>query len=57
MIWGSILGWPTAAARRLCRGWRVNDGLGADVLRHEIAMLAQAVTRSLDLDDDGVMEV
>jgi hypothetical protein len=56
MIWGSIFGWPTAAARRLCRDWRVNDGLGADVLWHEIGMLAQALTRSLDLDDDGVME-
>jgi len=46
MIWGSIFRWPTA--RRLCRDWRVNDGLGADVLRSR--------TRSLDLDDDGVME-
>jgi len=56
MIWGSIFGWSTAAARRLCRDWRVNGGLGADVLWHEIGMLAQAVTRSLDLDDDGVVK-
>ena len=56
MIWGSIFGWSTAAARRLCRDWLVNGGLGADVLWHEIGMLAQAVTRSLDLNDDGVME-
>jgi hypothetical protein len=26
------------------------------VLRHAIGMLAQAITRSLDLNDDGVME-
>ena len=40
----SIFGWATAAARRLCRDWRVDAGSGADVLRHEIGMLAQAVT-------------
>jgi hypothetical protein len=50
MIRGSIFGWSTAATRRLCRDWRVNGGLGADVLWHEIGMLALAVTRSLDLN-------
>jgi hypothetical protein len=36
--------------------WRSDDGLGADVLRHEIAMLTQAVARSFDLDNDGVVQ-
>src|SRR5271157_972841 len=52
----SIFGWPAAAARRLCRDWRVDAGFGADVLGHEIGMLTQAVARTFDLDDDGVVK-
>ncbi len=44
MIGCSSFWWPTAAAPRLCRDWRVNQGFGADVLRHEIGMLPEAVT-------------
>jgi putative transposase len=43
VIVGSIFQWPTAAARRLCRDWRVDGGFGADVLRHEIGVLSQSV--------------
>jgi hypothetical protein len=45
-----------AAARLLWRDWRVNDGLGADVLGHKVGMLAKPITRPLDLDDDGVVK-
>ena len=47
----SIFGRATAAARRLCRDWRVDAGLGTDVLGHEISMLTQPVARPLDLND------
>ncbi len=56
VIKSSFFGWPTAATRRLCRDWRVDEGLGADVLGHEIGMLAQAVAGSFDLDDDSVVQ-
>src|SRR5215831_2984252 len=35
---------------------RVDGGIGAYVLREESGVFAHAVTRSLDLDDDGMME-
>jgi hypothetical protein len=56
VIRGSIFAWAPAAARRLCRDRRVDDGLGADVLRHKVGMLAKPITRPLDLDDDGVVK-
>ena len=56
VIRNSIFGWPTAAARRLCRDWRVDGSFGADVLWHEIGMLTQPVAGSFDLDDDGVVK-
>ena len=35
---------------------RIDEGFGADVLGHEVGMLAQAIARALDLDDDGVVQ-
>ena len=35
---------------------RVDGGIGVDVFRKESGMLAHAVARSLNLDDDGMME-
>ena len=34
----------------------MENGFGADVLRDEIGVLAQAVACAFDLDDDGVVE-
>ena len=44
-IVGSIFGWPTAAARRLCRDWRVDAGSGADVLLPKKPAASQARIR------------
>ena len=52
---GSLgLGGRRGAAR--CRQRRGDEGLGADVLGHELGMLAQAVAGALDLDDHGVVQ-
>src|SRR4029079_3488211 len=56
VIVGSVFRWPTAAARRLCRDWRVDAGSGAEVLRHKICMLAQPVAGPLDLDADSAVK-
>jgi hypothetical protein len=37
---------PTATARRRCWDWRIDEGFGANVLRHEIGVLAQARLRN-----------
>src|SRR3712207_3922761 len=51
-----VLGWTAAALRRRREGRRLDECLGADVLRHEFGMLAKAIARALDLHDDGVVE-
>ena len=35
---------------------RGDEGFRADVLGHEVGVLAQPIARSFDLDDDGVVE-
>ena len=51
----AIFGWPSA--RFWWReGGRCDEGLGADMFRHELGVLTQAVARPLDLHDDGVMQ-
>jgi len=56
VIAGSVLGRPTAALWLRGYGRRVDQGVRADVLRHEVSVAAQAVARSLDLDDDSMVE-
>src|ERR1051325_5886693 len=46
VIVGSAFWWPTAAARRRCRNWRVDACPGADVLWHEISMLISCQSTS-----------
>jgi hypothetical protein len=45
-----------AASRWLRRERRRDDGLGSKVLGHKVGVLAQAVARALDLNDDGVVQ-
>jgi hypothetical protein len=46
-----------AAASRWFRRKRWRDGgLGSQVFGHEVGMLAKAVARALDLDDDGMVQ-
>ena len=41
---GSSMFWrSTAASRRLCRDWGVDERFGANILRHEVSMLTKAV--------------
>src|SRR2546430_582744 len=47
---------PPAASWWLCRERRRDDSLGSQVLGHEVGVLAKAITRTLDLDDDGVVQ-
>ena len=55
-LWcASIFGWASAAARLDGRRWR-NSCVGPDVLGQQIGMAAQAITRAIDLDDDGMMQ-
>jgi hypothetical protein len=56
VIGGSIFGRATAAARQLCRDWRVDGGLGSGVFGHVIGVPTQTIARALDLDDDGVVQ-
>lgn len=46
----------TSRCRRGGEGRRVNERIGADVLGHELGVLAQAVAGALDLDDDSMVE-
>lgn len=51
----SIFEWASAAPGLDGRRWR-NQGVGPDVLGQQIGMPTQAVTRAVDLDDDGMMQ-
>ena len=53
--WPFLGGRPRGFWRRR-EGGRGNEGLGADMFRHELGVLTQAVARSLDLHHDGVMQ-
>src|ERR1041384_5552839 len=48
--------WSTATPWRRGRCWWGDDRFGADVLRHEFGMLPEAIARTLDLHDHGVVE-
>ena len=34
----------------------MDEGLGPDVLGHEVSVLAEAITGALDLHDDGMVQ-
>ena len=53
MIGAPVLGWSAAA---LGCGRRGDRGVGADVLRDEIGVAAEAIAGAFDLDHDGVVE-
>jgi hypothetical protein len=51
------ISWRSAAPpRRLCRDWGVDQSFGANILRHEVGVLAKTIAGAFDLDHDGVMK-
>src|SRR5829696_5553964 len=48
--------WPAASFGWRRDGRRLDQGLGPNVLGHEIGVLPEAIAGPLDLDDDGVVK-
>ena len=56
VIGNSILGWSAAPLRGCRSGGRLDERVGTDVFGNEIGVLAEAVARAFDLDNDGMVE-
>ena len=55
-IYASVLWQPAATAQDRWDGRGLDVGFRADMLGQKIGVFAQPVARSLDLEDDGVMQ-